>query len=255
MKPSTTNNKINNLFFVLGILSIILVWFLFSVVIDNSGIIPSIPAVFEKVFDLLMEFNTYTMIIKTILKIVFALLISFVLAFVFAILSLLSSKIENFVRPLITLFKTVPVVSIAAIVLIMFFKQDVRYIGTIVVGIIVIVPIIYETILTSFQSIDKNIIDSTKLESNFNFRVIMDVYVPLALPSIVTSILQSFGLGLKVLVMSEVIINPNNSIGKVIGEYATYGEMEYVFAWTIILIIIVLLCDYVLKKFKEKTWY
>ena len=255
MKPSTTNNKINNLFFVLGILSIILVWFLFSVVIENSGIIPSIPAVFEKVFDLLKELNTYTMIIKTILKIVFALLISFVLAFVFAILSLLSSKIENFVRPLITLFKTVPVVSIAAIVLIMFFKQDVRYIGTIVVGIIVIVPIIYESILTSFQSIDKNIIDNTKLESNFNFRVIMDVYVPLALPSIVTSILQSFGLGLKVLVMSEVIINPNNSIGKVIGEYATYGEMEYVFAWTIILIIIVLLCDYVLKKFKAKTWY
>ena len=255
MKLSTTNNKINNLFFVLGILSIILVWFLFSVVIDNSGIIPSIPAVFEKVFDLLKELNTYTMIIKTIFKIVFALLISFVLAFVFAILSLLSSKIENFIRPLITLFKTVPVVSIAAIVLIMFFKQDVRYIGTIVVGIIVIVPIIYESILTSFQSIDKNIIDSTKLESNFNFRLIMDVYVPLALPSIVTSILQSFGLGLKVLVMSEVIINPNNSIGKAIGEYATYGEMEYVFAWTIILIIIVLLCDYGLKKFKAKTWY
>lgn len=57
------------------------------------------------------------------------------------------------------------------------------------------------------------------------------------------------------LVMSEVIINPNNSIGKAIGEYATYGEMEYVFAWTIILIIIVLLCDYGLKKFKAKTWY
>ena len=50
-------------------------------------------------------------------------------------------------------------------------------------------------------------------------------------------------------------LQKNYSIGKVIGEYATYGEMEYVFAWTIILIIIVLLCDYALKKFKAKTWY
>lgn len=255
MKASTTNNKSYSLFFILGILSIIFVWFLASIIVNNSGIVPSIPSVINKVVDLLSEFNTYSMIIKTLLKIMLALFISLDIAFVLAVFSLISHKFESFIRPLITLFKTIPVVTIAAIVLIMFFKQDVRYIGTIVVGVIVIVPIIYESVLTSFQSIDKNVLDSTKLESNFNFRVLLDVYVPLALPSIVTSILQSFGLGLKVLVMSELIINPNNSIGKAIGEYASYGEMEYVFAWTIILIVIVLIIDYFLKKVKLKTWY
>ena len=68
------------------------------------------------------------------------------------------------------------------------------------------------------------------------------------MPSIATSVVQSFGLGLKVLVMSEVIVNPNNSIGKVIGEEATYGNIDSVLAWTIILIVIVLIFDYFLQR-------
>ena len=85
-----------------------------------------------------------------------------------------------------------------------------------------IIPIIYEGILTGFKTINSNIIDSTKLLSNINLTVLFNIHIPLAMPSLITSLIQSFGLGLKVLVMSEVIVNPPNSIGRLIGEYAIY---------------------------------
>lgn len=254
MKTSIIKKYSKNIYYFLGIFAIVVIWFLLSKIINNQGILPSLGNVFVKLKDLLIEANTYGMILSTVLKIVLALAISFLVSVILALLSLINYRIENFIRPSITLMRTVPVVSIAMIVLIIFFRQNVRYLGTIIIAALVIIPILYEGILTGFKTINSNVIDDTKLISNFNFTVFWNVYLPLAMPNIVTSIVQSFGLGLKVLVMSEVIVNPNNSIGKAIGEEATYGNMDSVLAWTIILIVIVLIFDYFLKKVKIKSF-
>lgn len=254
MKTSIIKKYEKNIFYFLGIITIIFIWFLVSKVIANEGIVPNISTVLNKLKIILLDKNTYVMIILTVLKILLALAISFALSVLLALLSLINQKIENFIRPSITLMRTVPVVSIAMIVLILFFRQNVRYLGTIIIAALVIIPILYEGILLGFKTIPNAVIDETKLVSNFNSNIFFHIYLPLAMPSIATSVVQSFGLGLKVLVMSEVIVNPNNSIGKVIGEEATYGNIDSVLAWTIILIVIVLIFDYFLKKIKIKSW-
>ena len=78
-----------------------------------------------------------------------------------------------------------------------------------------------------------------------NFEVVKKVYLPLTLPYVFTALLQSFGLGLKVLVMAEFISNAKHSIGYEIMLYKDhYNDMSYVYAWSIILIIFVLVVDY-----------
>ena len=254
MKNSIIKKYTKNIYYILGIITIILIWFLVSKIIQNEGIVPTISTVVIKLKELLSNKDTYVMIVLTILKILLALAISLALSILLALFSLINHRIENFIRPSITLMRTVPVVSIAMIVLILFFRQNVRYLGTIIIAALVIIPILYEGILLGFKTIPNAVIDETKLVSGFNSSVFFNIYLPLAMPSIVTSVVQSFGLGLKVLVMSEVIVNPNNSIGKVIGEEATYGNIDAVLAWTIILIAIVLVFDYFLKKVKIKSW-
>ena len=250
MKAST----IKSIYFTLGIIALFVIWYLAYLIVNNSGIIPSLSEVFDALGNIATSIESYEMIAFTILKIILSIVISFIASVILAILSLINFRIEAFIRPLIAFLRTVPVVSIAMIVLIVFFDKDIRYLGTIVISSSVIVPIIYEGILTGFKTINTNITDATKLLSKVNLKVILSVYIPLALPNIITSLVQSFGLGLKVLVMSEVIVNPPDSIGRLIGEYASYGEISYVFAWTIILIIIVLILDIILKKIKIKSW-
>ena len=59
-------------------------------------------------------------------------------------------------------------------------------------------------------------------------------------------------LGLKVMVMSEFIAQPNNTIGYVMLQEKNFLEMDYVFAWTIILVVFVLLVEELLKIIKTK---
>lgn len=250
MKTSTTKR----IYFLLGILFLLLLWYIGDLIVSNSGIIPSINEVTTILLDILGQANTYIMILFTLFKIILSVIISLIISIILASISLINYRLESFIRPLIVFLRTVPVVSIAMIVLIIFFDKEIRYIGTIVIAVSVIIPIIYEAILTGFKTINSNVIDNTKLLSNINLKVLWNVFIPLALPNIVTGLIQSFGLGLKVLVMSEVIINPPNSIGRLIGEYASYGELGYVFSWTIILVVIVIIMDIILKNIKIKSW-
>ena len=122
-----------------------------------------------------------------------------------------------------------------------------------IVGV-VILPLIYEATINGFKSIDKNIADEVKMLSNVNFAVVKNIYLPLTLPHVFTSLLQSFGLGLKVLIMAEFIENAKHSIGYEIMLYKDhYNDMSYVYAWSIILIVFVLIVDYLVNIAHKKS--
>jgi len=108
----------------------------------------------------------------------------------------------------------------------------------------------YEAFLTSFKTIDENIIDEVKLISNINLKIITYVFFPMILPFIITTFIQSFGLGLKVMVMAEFIAQPENTIGHKMLQERIYMNTSNIFAWTIIIIIFVMLFEILIKKIK-----
>ena len=119
----------------------------------------------------------------------------------------------------------------------------------------VIIPIIYEMIYSSLTQIDSTVTDDIKTLTNNNFNVIMRFYIPLIIPSIVTSVVQSFGLGLKVMLMAEYISPRTNTFGAEINRYYNNNDMGNVFAIVIIVIIVVLLTDKLMKLLREKIYY
>lgn len=248
---NSTNNK-NNVYFLLGILFLFGVWFVASLIVNNSGILPNIDEVFTELVEILKDGNTYALLGNTFIKIVVAILVSFIISLFLAILSLLSEKVEYFIRPFIVFLKSIPIVAIAMVLIIMFFKQNVRYIGTIVVSCFVIIPIVFESILVGFKSIDKDVVWAAKLDHTSNFKLVKSIHIPLAFPHIISGIIAAFGMGLKVMVMSEVIMNPNNSIGQLIGLYSSTGDIAIVIAYSLLLLLIVIVIDYILKYFNKR---
>jgi NitT/TauT family transport system permease protein len=127
-----------------------------------------------------------------------------------------------------------------------------------VITFLVIFPILYEGIYSSINAIDKDLLDDVKTVSNLNYLVIKDIYFPLSKPRILVSLLQSFGLGLKVIVTAQMIAQTKGTIGYQIAIQNTYLETKGVFAWTIILIIFVFVIDFILhliiKKTKDKIY-
>ena len=248
MQRSIANKwiKPNSIFYFLGIILIFIIWHVASVIIDNEIILPTISQTFTALFDILSLEKTYTIILSTFGKLIIAVLISLVVSLTLVIFSTLSSKFENLIKPLMTLLKTIPVAAIIILLLIVVGNTNSPYIVT----LLVILPIMYESILMGVKTIDQSIINALKIDSSLNLKVMLKIHLPLSFPYILTSIIQSLGLGLKVMVMAEFLAQPNNSIGKQILFYKEMLEIPYVFAWTLILISFILVVDFFLKKIK-----
>lgn len=247
MKHFIDKKTSNNIFYVLGILFILVLWFLGFNIFDNDYIIPGIKDTFISLFELFKTPHTYTVLFNTLLRLVISISICFIMGVIFGSLSKISSKFKAFVKPLFTLLKTAPLMVLIILLLVVFNRNSLYFI----VGFVVM-PIIYEATINGLDSIDKNITEQIKLESNLTPYVIGKIYLPLTTPYIITSLLQSFGLGLKVLVMAEFISNADNSIGNEIIFYKDIAnEMSYVYAWSIILVSLVLVIDILINFIKK----
>jgi NitT/TauT family transport system permease protein len=237
----------NKLISISSILSIFIIWFLVFEIIDNDILIPSIIDTFKKLFTLLSSIQSLNVILMTFIR----LSLSVLAASIFGIATgLLSARIEQFhhwMTPYVTIFKTTPIISFIIIVYVIFGYSIAPY----VITFMILFPLFYEASKAGYESIDPLVIDSFKLERHPFKEVLFDFYIPLLKPSILTVYLQSFGLGLKVLVMAEYITQTPNSIGRAI--YISRVGIDYasVFAWTILLIAITYSIDTVIKKYKS----
>lgn len=245
MKKFTT--KIN--YWLLGgILFILLLWGLTSYLIDNSIVIPKISEVIKALISLFESKQTYIVIFNTISRLIITICISFTIALVLSVLAVSIKVMKEFLKPIMALMRTIPVAAIIIILLMIFGNIKSPYIIT----SLVVLPIMYEGILVSFENIDQGIIDEVKMLSKLNFKIAKDIYIPIVTPQILSTLVATVGLGLKVMVMSEFIAQPNNTIGYMMLQEKNFLEMDYVFAWTMILIVFVLLVEELLKLIKIK---
>lgn len=235
--------KINNLYFVIGILLIIFIWFFAGLSVNNDIVVPSISDVFLKVINILTTSKYLKIVLLTILKLILIIACSSVFGYMLAILSYLSKAFKHIFRPIISFIRTLPIATVIVILLI--------YVGMnntpIYICAFVIVPIIYEQVLVSFEGIDKNIIEETKMVSSVNLRVIFGIYLPITFPYFISSIFTVLGLGLKVLVMAEVFSQGQNTIGGAIQTARSILDTTSIFAWTVILLLIVLLFEMLIR--------
>ena len=242
-------DKSNKIFLILGVVFIFLLWELLSLISQNDFIVPSISNTMKALGEMLTKSDTYNILFSTILRLLSSITICFILALTLAVFSNINERVKYFLKPLISLLKTLPVATIIIMLLVMIGRSIAPYF---IVGLVVL-PLIYEIVLNALEAIDKDIIDEVKMvSSGKDFTVLKRIYLPLITPYLLTSLIQAFGLGLKVLVMAEFIAETKNSIGEVIRFYKNEALTEYVFAWTIILVLFILLIDLLLHYIKKK---
>lgn len=244
MKTIITNKK--NLFAILGIGFVILLWVIFSNIIDNRIILPKIKDVLLQLWDLLTNSRTYVIIVTTLSRLLITIIISLLLSIIMAVFSLISINYRNFLTGIVAIMRSIPVASIIVILLIIFGNSK----SPLIITFFVTFPIQYEAIYINFKTIDKEIVDDIKTISNINLKVIKEVFIPIKSVNILSSIVSSIGLGFKVMVMSEVISQPNNTIGKEILYNKEMLLMNNVFAWTLIILVLVILIEVLLKQLK-----
>jgi NitT/TauT family transport system permease protein len=232
---------------ILSIFTIFIVWILLDLIVDNSLLLPRPQDVLQALGRIITDKDAIFAIFLSLIRLLISLIVAFIFGFGFGIISGLKSSFASYLNPIVTVLRTIPVISITVIVLIVLGFSLTPYLIT----FLMLFPLIYQGVFGAIKNIDQELIDVYRLEDNHIFTQITHCYIPLISTGIRTSLLQSLGLGIKVLVMAEYLAQTKNSIGNYLYLAKTNIEFANVFAWTLILIIIALIFEMLINHYKN----
>ncbi|MBU1145633.1 MAG: ABC transporter permease subunit [Firmicutes bacterium] len=229
----------------LSIFILFLGWIIVFAVVNNPLLLPSPLAVFKAFFELFTNLKTLQSMGATILRLLLALTIAFIIGVALGLLSGFYPKFATFCSPIVTILRTVPVISIVVIMLILFGFETTPYLIT----FFMIFPIIYQATFGGIKQIDSELVDVYKLEDNRIITGLKYCYIPLIQSQVKTALLQSAGLGIKVLVMAEFLAQTKNSIGNQLYLSKVNLAYDQVFAWTLLLIFLAVILELLINRY------
>jgi NitT/TauT family transport system permease protein len=214
--------------------------------VGNSFLMPNPGQVLKSLIVLLKDIDTYVIIATSLGRLAISIFASVVLGLILGLLSGIHYELEALLKPLVVTLRTLPVVSIIVVVLILYGNTFSLYL----ISFLLLFPIIYQVELDGIKNIDKTLLEVLKLDCDkCSFRSIRLVFFPLSMPFFRSGIIQSAGLGIKVLVVSEFIAQTKVSIGRELYYNKLNLEFSVVFAWTIILVFVVLLIEHLVNRY------
>ena len=190
------------------ILISVFLWLILSHNANNSYAFPNLSVIFKSFKRLIVEYHF--VVLKTLLKILISVFIGVLISLGITTIYILKKDLIGFFTPILGFFHVVPIIGISLYLFLVFDKLSTP---PYVITILVVVPIIVNALTTAFDNIDKTVEDALKLEQIKFHHKLFKVYIPLIMPYFLMSLLQSFSLGVKAMIMGEYICYVNGSLG------------------------------------------
>ncbi len=247
MQTSTTKNRFKNI--VVSGVFLLLIWQVIAMIVGKSLLFPTPFETLKALYNLILEKKTWVSASASLFRVLFAFLISLTFGIAIGVFQALLPWSRKFIRPILRIIQTTPVMTFIMISLLWFPIDAVP----IFIGFLMGLPIIASSTLKGIQSIDKRLIEMSTLFGIGKKKMITNLYIPGIAPFLSLSMKNTISLTWKVCVASEVIGFPSNSIGKNLATAKVLLETEMLFAWTIIIILLSLFFESVFNLIVNKT--
>lgn len=224
----------------LSIFFFLIIWEGVALYIDNSLLFPRVSEIFLSLKNLVASGDFILILWNTLSRFFISIVFSLILAIIFSVASYRYEIVGFLFFPFIIFLRAVPTIAIIIVVLIWSSVEKVP----IVVGVLILFPILYESILGGIKNVDKNLLKMSKVFKVPTKRVVRDIYIPSIYYSISSNIPSYMGLTFKVIIAGEVLSQESLSIGGEIFINKIYLESSNIFAW----IIVVIVLNYFLEK-------
>lgn len=246
-KKTSCNNYINLIIYISGIILLLVIWSIISAVKD-SFLFPNLIEISKSLTNILSKIDTYKMLFITVGRIIISLGISYAISLIILMIYYFYKPSINLFRPTLTIMKSMPLIIITLFIWLIMPVYN----GIYVVCIFMTLPLIVESLVSGIDTIDSEITDYLKLDTNKSIKSLIFIQFPLIKNNFMLSLFQTLGLSFKVMIMSEYIFNIKNSIGKDLSSIKANLEVNYLIAWAIIIIILVSIIEFILKKLRNK---
>ena len=241
MKFFSKNRLIN---FALGVLSLAtmwLVWFIAEKTVKNQYVLPGSTDTIAALFNLLGEPFFWEAMGRTLLKVVYAFAISFVLAGLFASLGKIFRPLGTFLKPFISVVRTLP--TMAVLVLILIYTN--RTTAPVIVASLVLFPMIYAQFNSALNDIDDGIIAAAKVFDLSKKDRIFKVYLPIVAPNVLSHVGSNLSFGIKLVISAEIMAYTFTSLGGMMQAANALFDVTRLAALTIVAVLLGLVVEIV----------
>lgn len=236
---------------IISIVSIFLLWQVIVIIKNDAFIFPGVLEILKSSFKIITNKSDLIVLSNTLFKLIIVIVISLLLAGVVAFIYIIFPSSIYFFRPIINVLKAAPFAVISIYIFYAFYQT--KEIAPGIVTFLVVLPLSFEGLIGAIDNIDKNLIDDMKMLEISTFKKFIYVYIPICVPFIVTTLLQSFGLGLKVMIMSEFMSQVDKTIGGALFNIKYNYDYAYLLGWLVIIITIVSIIDMLIRIISKRS--
>ena len=218
---------------------------------NDRLVFPDVSAILRAFFDLLGTRETYRKIWVTLVHLLKALAMASLLGTGLGILEGISDFIRTLLRPMMMLLRSIPMIVLVVIIMVLTKYDRVPLIAT----TLFLVPLISEAVSEGWRHIDRDLIDVYRMNSQLTLQVLVNVHLPLMAGYLRQAYVSAVGMGLKLVVSSEYLVQTRNSLGKAIYSSSYFNEYEDIYAYALIMILLVLIVSYLpglIEKIRKK---
>ena len=204
---------------------------------NDRLIFPGVGEILRAFFSLLQNPQTYQKIWVTARHLIQVMAVSTVIGSAVGLITGLSRFMRNLLSPLMIMLRSIPMIVMVVVVMVMARYEYVPLIASSVF----LVPLIAEAVSEGCRRIDRELIDVYRLNSNFSPRVLFSVYLPLIGGYLRQAYVNAVGMGLKMVVSTEYLVQTKNSLGKAVHSSSYFNEYQDIYAYALLMILLVLL--------------
>ena len=216
---------------------------LIGVVIQAAGAMKGDALVFPGVGEIMRAFlrlitaeKTYALIWTTMKHLIAAMAVSAVIGVALGMAMGMLPFLRKLLQPMMILLRSLPMVILIVIIMVM---ADYAHVP-VLASSIVLVPMIAEAACEGCVRIDKEFIDVYRMNANFNVRVLFQVYLPLMAGYLRQAWVNAAGMGVKLAVSTEYLVQTKNSLGKAVHTSGYFNEYQDIYAYALVMILLVL---------------
>ncbi len=235
--------------FCLGLASILALIQAGGVLHGNRIVFPDVREIGEAFFRLLSKRETYIQIAVTMLHLLEALAWSMGAGILTGVASGMSDPMRSGLKPFMIMIRSLPMIVLVILMMVIFPYDRVPVVS----GTLVLIPVISEAVSEGCRSVEPELVDAYRLNSSFNHHVLIRVYIPMISGYLRQAFFNAAGMGLKVIVSAEFLVQTKMSLGKAVYSSSYFLEYADIYAYALIMILMVLLITELPMFFFRKT--
>jgi len=203
----------------------------------DSLVFPGVDVILRAFFRIITTGKTWQMIFTTMKHLLLSMAVSTVVGVAIGLAMGMIPFLRRLMTPLLILLRSLPMVILIVIIMVLTAYSRVPVLAS----SIILAPMIAEAACEGCIRIDRELIDVYRMNAGITPRVLFQVYLPLMAGYLKQAWVNAVGMGVKLAVSTEYLVQTKNSLGKAVHSSAYFNEYQDIYAYALVMILLVLL--------------